>query len=36
MKRIKELPDNPDTNELRQQYEHWDELFTELEKESDI
>lgn len=30
-KGLKELPDNPETMTLRQQYEHWGELFGELE-----
>lgn len=32
-KGLKELPDNPETEVLRQQYEHWGELFGELEDE---
>ena len=33
-KGLKELPDNPETMTLRQQYEHWGELFGELEDEA--
>ena len=32
-KGLKELPDNPETEVLRQQYEHWGELFGKLEDE---
>lgn len=32
-KGLKEFPDNPETEVLRQQYEHWGELFGELEDE---
>lgn len=32
-KGLKELPDNPETEMLRQQYEHWGELFARLEDE---
>ena len=32
-KGLKELPDNPETEVLRQQYEHWGVLFARLEDE---
>ena len=32
-KGLKELPDNPETEMLRQQYEHWNELFSRMEDE---
>ena len=35
-KGLKELPDNPDTNVLRQQYEYWSELFMKIDNESDV
>ena len=33
---LDELPDNPDTNLLRQQYEKWKELFMKIDNESDV
>ena len=33
---LDELPDNPDTNVLRQQYDSWSELFLKLENGSDV
>ena len=35
-KGLKELPDNPDANVLRQQYDYWSELFMKLENGSDV
>jgi len=35
-KGLKELPDNSETEVLRQQYEHWCELFGEQEKDSSV
>lgn len=35
-KGLKELPDNPDTNVLRQQYDYWSELFMKIDNESDV
>lgn len=35
-KGLKGLPDNPETMTLRQQYEHWGELFGEQEKDSSV
>ena len=35
-KGLKELPDDPDTNVLRQQYDYWSDLFMKIDNESDV